>query len=112
MSDHAALYAVVILALGLGIVATPLALLAFSFFDDTERALIEAIQLRTSASGGAFQPRWIRNSNPDNHNCRVLSAPFAEAAALGDVLLGRGDNRTSGNTRRLPGPQRFRQPLS
>ncbi|MDB5604112.1 MAG: hypothetical protein JWP25_1012 [Bradyrhizobium sp.] len=32
MSDHAALYAVVILALGLGIVATPLALLALLLF--------------------------------------------------------------------------------
>jgi hypothetical protein len=31
-SDHAALYAVVILALGLGIVATPLALLALLLF--------------------------------------------------------------------------------
>jgi hypothetical protein len=32
MSDHAALYAVVILPLGLGIVATPLALLALLVF--------------------------------------------------------------------------------
>jgi hypothetical protein len=32
MSDHAALYAVVILALGLGIVATPLTLLALLLF--------------------------------------------------------------------------------
>jgi hypothetical protein len=32
MSDHAPLYAVIILALGLGIVATPLVLLAFFLF--------------------------------------------------------------------------------
>jgi hypothetical protein len=51
MSDHAPLYAVLILALGLGIVATPLVLLALLFFDDTKRTLIEGIQQRTSASG-------------------------------------------------------------
>jgi hypothetical protein len=32
MSDHAPLYAVIILAVGLGIVATPLVLLAFFLF--------------------------------------------------------------------------------
>ena len=32
MSDHATLYAVIILAVGLGIVATPLVLLAFFLF--------------------------------------------------------------------------------
>jgi len=32
MSDHAPLYALVILALGIGVVAAPLAILAFLFF--------------------------------------------------------------------------------
>jgi hypothetical protein len=58
MSDHAPLYAVLILALGLGIVATPLVFSPFSFFDDTKRTLIEKVQRRTSASGGGgFSPR-------------------------------------------------------
>jgi hypothetical protein len=38
MSDHAPLYAVLILALGLGIVATPLVLLALLLFLTTQNA--------------------------------------------------------------------------
>ena len=58
-----------------------------SFFDDTKRTLIETAVCFQAAS----------------------EALHAEAAP-GDVLLARGDDRAAGNTQRLAGPQRFRQP--
>jgi hypothetical protein len=59
MSDRAPLYAVVILALALGIVATPLVLLAHLFFFDGQRTQqIELIKRKISGSGAsALRPR-------------------------------------------------------
>jgi hypothetical protein len=58
----------------------------FSFFDDTKRALIEAIQLRFRQCFSTEIRTWIQNSNPNNHDCLFQSAPsprlFQAEAAL------------------------------
>jgi hypothetical protein len=60
----------------------------YSYFDGTKRTLTETAVCFQAAS----------------------EALHAEAAP-GDVPLARGDDRAAGNTQRLAGPRRFRQPL-
>jgi hypothetical protein len=106
MSDHAPLYAVLILALGLGIVATPLVLLALLLFLTTQNAHSSKKskgELQHPAAGVFHRDKDLDDPQPKQSRLplsgRVLSDAFAgrnKADRQGNVDVLRAFSEDSG----------------